>query len=354
MSKPKRIRRVYSVSEELLKKSREAALAAVQIFNNPNITFKSETYTVLMNIAWTYLLHAYYRKNKIDYRYSSQVKGRRKFDRTKHGAFKHWELERCLNDDRCPLKREVSQNLRFLIGLRHEIEHQMTSRIDDLLSARFQACCINFNEAMVSLFGPAHGIAKHLAVSLQFASLEQEQVRTLQEQTGLPAHIRSFIAGFDGALEPEVFQSPLYAYRVIFLPKTANNPNQADQVITFIKGDSDLARELNARYAVIKEKEVVREVTKEVLTEVEPPKWLPSQIRDKMKGEGFKWFGMHQHTLLWKSRDAKDPEKRFGIKIASTWYWYDNWVDEVRKYCSTYSVSQQFEIGVSSEAPPQG
>jgi hypothetical protein len=35
----KRVRRVFSVKEELLKKSREAALAAVQIFNNPNVTF---------------------------------------------------------------------------------------------------------------------------------------------------------------------------------------------------------------------------------------------------------------------------------------------------------------------------
>lgn len=51
MSNAKRIRRVFSVKEELLNKSREAALAAVQIFNNPNGTFKSETYVVLMIIA---------------------------------------------------------------------------------------------------------------------------------------------------------------------------------------------------------------------------------------------------------------------------------------------------------------
>lgn len=60
----KRIRRVGSIKRELLKKSREAALAAVQIFNNPNISFKSESYVVLMIIAWTYLLHAYFRDQK--------------------------------------------------------------------------------------------------------------------------------------------------------------------------------------------------------------------------------------------------------------------------------------------------
>jgi hypothetical protein len=64
-----RKRRVYSVKDELLKKSQEAALAAIQIFNNPLITFKSESFIVLMVISWTYLLHAYYRDQGIDYRY---------------------------------------------------------------------------------------------------------------------------------------------------------------------------------------------------------------------------------------------------------------------------------------------
>ncbi|MFO0662997.1 MAG: DUF3644 domain-containing protein [Polyangiaceae bacterium] len=318
MSKKKRIRRVFSVKEELLKKSREAALAAVQVFNNPNITFKSETFIVLMNIAWTYLLHAYYREKNVDYRYYKEGRERRKYDRTKHGAYKHWELERCLNEKGCPLARDVAENLRFLIGVRHEIEHQMTSRIDDLLSAKFQACCINFHEVISSLFGESLGIAKHLAVSLQFASLQQEQVDALREHADLPANIQAFISGFQGALPDNIFQSPRFAYRVIFVPKTANHLNQADQVITFVKADSPLAKEVNAQYAVLRE--------------TERPKHLPSAVVAKMKAEGFREFGMHQHTELWKAKDAKGDGKGFGVQVANTWYWYDAWVDEVRAH----------------------
>ncbi|WP_314885322.1 DUF3644 domain-containing protein [Psychrobacter immobilis] len=122
---------------ELVKKSRESALAAVQIFNNPNITFKSEAFSVLIIISWTYLLHAYYEDKHIDYRYYKKPNQRKIFDRTKHGAYKHWELERCLDNSSSPIDRESALNLKFLIGLRHEIEHQMTSRIDDSLSARY-------------------------------------------------------------------------------------------------------------------------------------------------------------------------------------------------------------------------
>jgi len=321
----KRNRRLFSVKEELLKKSREAALAAVQIFNNPNITFKAETYVVLMIIAWTYLLHAYYREKDIDYRYFRQGKKRRVFDKTKHGAFKRWELERCLNDKSCPLDRPVAQNLRFMIGLRHEIEHQMTTRIDDLLSARFQACCINFDEAIVGLFGDRYGISKHLAFSLQFSSLAREQVDSFREHPGLPHSVRTYIKGFDGGLDSEDFASAQFAYRVIFVPKTVNHPNQADQVITFIRSDSTLAESVNATYAALRE--------------TEKHKWLPSHIVEKVRQEGFRGFRMHEHTKLWKAKDAKDPSRGYGVQVANAWYWYDSWLDEVLDHCKANAES---------------
>ena len=78
-----RKRRIGSIKKELLQKSKEAALTAVGIFNNPNILFKSETYIVLMIIAWTYLLHAYFRSKNIEYRHVKETKSKRKkFDKT--------------------------------------------------------------------------------------------------------------------------------------------------------------------------------------------------------------------------------------------------------------------------------
>lgn len=69
-----RKRRVKSIHIKLLDQSREAALNAVQTFNNPLTTFKTEAFIVLMVIAWMYLLHAYYRKSGIDYRYYKKKK----------------------------------------------------------------------------------------------------------------------------------------------------------------------------------------------------------------------------------------------------------------------------------------
>jgi Domain of unknown function (DUF3644) len=57
-----RKRKVGSYATELVKKAREAMLTAVQIYNNPQIDFKSELFIVTSVVAWTYLLHAHYRK----------------------------------------------------------------------------------------------------------------------------------------------------------------------------------------------------------------------------------------------------------------------------------------------------
>lgn len=62
----KRVRKVGSIKAELVAKSREAALSAIRVFNDPMTKFKSESFFVLMMIAWTYLLHAHYRHKRID------------------------------------------------------------------------------------------------------------------------------------------------------------------------------------------------------------------------------------------------------------------------------------------------
>ncbi|MFZ4741725.1 MAG: DUF3644 domain-containing protein [Bacteroidales bacterium] len=315
----KRQRKLHSIKEELLTKSREAMLCAVQIFNNPNIVFKSESFIILANISWTYFLHAYFKDKKIDYRHFKQGPKTKKYYKTSRGAFKYWELEHCLDDANCPIDNVPKSNLKFLIGLRHEIEHQMTTRIDDYLSARFQACCLNYNYYIKKLFGNQYAIDKYLSFSLQFSSISEEHGKQLNEFSELPKSIASYINDFDDTISEDDYNNPQYSYRVLYVPKTVNNKGQADKVIEFIKADSPEAVGLNKEYRLIREKE--------------KPKYLPNEVIKKMKDKGFNKFSMHHHTQLWKQLDLKIESKGFGVQVATTWYWYDNWIREVEKYC---------------------
>lgn len=243
-----RKRKIGSVKNELIQKSKESMLAAVQIFNNPNIHFKSESFIVLAVISWTYLLHAYYREKKIEYRYFDQTGQRKKYHFTKNGAYKHWELERCLNERLSPIDKTTTANLLFLLGLRHEIEHQMTTRIDDLLSARFQACCLNYNTYLKTLFPKIDSIDSYLSFSLQFTSLNENHVDQLKDYKDLPQNIATFIKGYDEGVSEEDFNDSKFSYRVLFVQKTANRKGQADKVIEYVDPESDMAKGLSKEY----------------------------------------------------------------------------------------------------------
>ena len=309
-----------NVKKELVEKSREAALNAVQTFNNPLTTFKTEAFIVLMNIAWTYLLHAYFRDIGVEYRHHVMRSTRRRFDRTKSGAFKYWELERCLNDKACPLDTPTKFNLRFLIGLRNEIEHHGSAGTDERLSGRYLACCLNYERYVCELFGEQYSLNAAVAFALQFRDLTAST--TEESVAPLPSSVAKYVQEFDAELSDDVMQSQYFRRRFLFLPVTTSKKAQADEVIEFVKFDSDLGQALNAAYSQI------------MLKEVERPKYLPSEIVSIMRSEGYALFGIHHHTQLWKEFDGKNPGKGYGVQIAHTWYWYDRWLDEVRDHCA--------------------
>jgi hypothetical protein len=316
-----RNRRLWSLKQELLTKSREAALSAIKIFNDPLINFKTETFIVLMIIAWTYLLHAYYRSKKIEYRYYNVGEnGKKVFDRTKHKAFKYWELERCLNDKDCPIDVDTRNNLRFLIGLRHEIEHQMTQSLDNFLSGRYQACAINYNEYAKRLFGEKSGIDQHLAYSIQFLSLTAEQISGTTPEAEIPTGLKAYIFNFDDQLTHDEYNSPKFSFRLLFKKKLVNHPGQADKVVEFIDPNSELAKTIDKEYWVKKE--------------VEKPKYRAKDIVTEVRKAGFAKFRVSpEHVSMWKAIDAKNPAKGYGVEIQGSWYWYANWIQKCVELC---------------------
>jgi hypothetical protein len=244
----------------------------------------------------------------------------RHFLRTKFGATRHLGLEECLNLKECPLDELVRKNLRFLIGIRHEVEHQMTRRIDDQLSAKFQAAALNFNVAINKLFGAKYSLDREQAFSIQFSGISEKTAKELAAQADLPQHIHSYIVQFETALTQQEFDDPRFSYRVAFVRKTTGSKTAADRVIEFFPPGSDVAIEAN----------------KVFLKETEKKKYRPSTIVKQMKAEGFTRFGMQHHTGLWRDRDAKDPRYSFGTEVEGNWFWYESWMNEVRKHCEDH------------------
>jgi hypothetical protein len=297
--------------DELLIKAREAMIAAVQTFNSAGLTFRAELYIVTAVIAWTYLLHAWFRREGIDYRYPGQ--------KTKEGADKYWELGQCLKHVKCPVEKGAIKNLELLLEVRHEIEHRSTSRIDDALGAKLQACALNFNKILKDEFGVQYGLERRLPLALQFVTFGSEQITALKKASSLPRHLEAAIDAFEHGLSDEQMKDPAYRMTYGFVPIAAKKVGAADVAVQIVSPGS----------------EVAGEIEKIILKEVNKTRYPPAKIVQKIQSEGYPNFSLHHHTQLWRALDAKNDGKGFGcVGDYGNWVWFDRWLDEVRKHCA--------------------
>src|SRR3546814_13311322 len=112
---------VCSSDLELLIKAREAMIAAVHTFNSAGLMFRAELFITTAIVAWTYLLHAYYKREGIPYKYKGK--------QTAHGADRYWAMSKCNSTGKCQLSEWAKTNLSFLAHRRNENEHQQHNRI---------------------------------------------------------------------------------------------------------------------------------------------------------------------------------------------------------------------------------
>ena len=308
--------------DELLIKAREAMIAAVHTFNSAGLTFRAELFIVTAIIAWTYLLHAWFKREGIDYRHTKNKNGERVVVKTPSGAEKYWELSQCLEHTKCLLEPGARDNLTFLLELRHEIEHRSTSRIDDAVSAKLQACCINFNDAIKSLFGAQYALERRLPIALQFVTFSPDQRALLKKAGTLPRHVETMMDASERQLTPEQQADPRFAFRVFMVHKAANRAPGADLAVELVPPGSDIAEKFNL-----------------ALKEVEKRKYLPKEIVRIIRSEGWNRFTIDSHTKLWQRLAAKDPAKGYGaVAVGNQWGWYETWLNRVREECQQHPV----------------
>lgn len=308
----------HVVDDELILKAREAILFAVQAYNSPRMIFKAEITIVSIIIGWTYLLHAYYLANGVNYKCYLKKGNKRTELTTRYGATKYWGLAECIAFRDCPLEEGAKNNLKLLIRLRDEIEHRMTRRIDASIASELFASCVNFNRTLKSNFGERFALDKDLSFALQFSEFSEDQIMGAIQFNELPANALQMKRDFEQGLTDSEFHDPAYALRFAFVPMIGNRLGRSDRAIQFVKGDPKTLEELERLF----------------LKEVEKPKLKPKQIVDMMKAEGFEGFSMLFFIKLWQSIGAKDPAKNWGVYLKDKdWWWYETFVERVREHC---------------------
>ena len=195
----------------------------------------------------------------------------------------------------------------------------MTNVLDQAISAKLQACALNYNHCLTEWFGKKNGIENELVMSIQFSGVDPVKQRELSKMKGLADNVYNYISKFETDLDEEILQSKEYSYKIIYIPVSVNHRGQADSVVEFVKATPEMEEQV---------KNLV------MIKESEKKKYLPKQIVRIMNDEGYVKFTIKTHTDLWQNNGNSLKNSMYGNLVAGKqWYWYESWVHYVRDYC---------------------
>lgn len=259
-------------------KAHQSALLAVEIYNKPLSTYRTEGFIVLMMIAWNSLFHAIFLNKGENIKYSEK------------GIDNYLDLRKCINKYTGKLKKEISANLELLIEIRDQIVHKENPVIDDKLFGYCQSCLLNFEEILVDNFGEHYQLPNTLAYSLQFSKIHtSQQVESIKNYRNRHNYkMIDFISEFETNLfniDPEVYKSQNYCFRIYLIPKVVKE-NKAEAAVEYINYDMldpDVTANISKAILVIKENRVAGEYYKasqvckkinERLKNIKGPNWI--------------------------------------------------------------------------------
>jgi len=252
-------RRLPMKVKNLLEKSKESCLLAVEIYNKPATSFRSGAYIVLMSIAFTSLFHAIFERKRIKYFYKKPNSNRYiKID----DEYKAWELSYCLKQYFKNNKKEeipIKKNIEFFIPLRNKIEHRFMPELDKEIFGECQALLHNFEYILCTEFGDNYSINESLVFSLQFAktSPKSKEGKATSIKIKEFHKIKNYIQTFRDELPEDIFSDQRYSFKVYLIPKISNNQNKADYAIEWVNYDPskpDEMKKYNRLTGLIKEK----------------------------------------------------------------------------------------------------
>lgn len=289
--------------KELLEKTKDSALLAVEIYNKPRTSFRSGGFIVFMSIAWLALFHAIFERKRIKYFY-------RKNSRFViiDGERKAWELGECVKKHYKDQNNPVRKNLDFFIKLRNKIEHRFLPQLDNDIFGECQAMLTNFENLLISEFGEEHAIKNNLVFALQFSSIlqeKQQQALKIKESKGYK-NVKQFIENYRGHLSDNVRNNLNYSFKVFLIPKIGGHEGTSDVAIEFVKYDPTKPEEIEKyqKFLIgIKEKQV----SMQGLRAGKVCEKVSNALKSKMP-QNWQFNPSHQHVKCWKYYKVRPPK----------------------------------------------
>lgn len=291
-----------SVSEDyqLVAACREAALAAIRVYNDPTAGFRTETFTVLMIIAWNGLCQAMLHRRDIDYFEYDDNGDQVLIDGRPKARDPAWLVGRALEGGD---KAAMRANIDFFLGLRNLISHRYLPAVDTAVVSEAQALLLNLEKMLVEQFGTNARLGNRLAVPLQLSEFhETTAMKSIKDlQARLPPDVVDFLDRHRKDLPEDIVRSSEYALQIFFVPVAANRERAAEAVVRFVKPGA-LTQELEEmlqQIAVVTKPKQVSVASHDLM--------LPSEVVRKVAAQLPQRFTMDTHTRCWKYFKVRPP-----------------------------------------------
>lgn len=256
------------VDNERLVRAREAMILAVELFNTPRIAFKAGVFSMLANVAWTYLLHEYY-----------ETKGVSIVD----GDGFSLSLSKMISRMDCPLSKGCKQNLNALKEIRDVVEHHTIGPFDLRWLPLFQSTCLNFEKSLTDMFGQRLTLGRELGFSLQFAKLSTDQIAALQSYD-IPEHIAALDARLTSKLGDGDADNLEYQFRVVY---TLTSASKSKAHYEFVLPDSSEGKDIQNVLVKYKPVDDIWPLT-------------PSEVVARVAAASARNFTSDKHQRAWK------------------------------------------------------
>ena len=317
-----------------LQGSKQEALLAVDLYNRAGDDRRLEAFVVHMQIAWTYLSHAKFEREKMNYWHSDEKTGRRvRVD----GEFKTWELAKCIKELFPNPNHPVRRNVEFFIRLRNKIEHRYEQLLEPVVAGKCQSLIMNYEQTVADTFGEAEGLASRLRFPVFLSSLSDDAVAALKDtHKRLPKRLTEFVREYDAMLTDEVRDDYRYDFRVLLIPQTGPK-SEADVAMRFVRLDqlpSEQRDQLDIVQTIVRDKRVpVSNVGKH------RPSYVCTKVSETL---GVKFTPAWDHVKVWKHykvrplATAPNPTKtdaRYCVwdEAHSDYVYTDAWIKELIK-----------------------
>lgn len=207
------------IVENLLEKSKEAFIMAIEIYNKPTIKYRVEGFSFFICNAWELMLKAHmikiYGDNSIYYKDNN--------NRT-------ITLEKCVQTIFTNEKTPLRKNLLKIIELRNTSTHFIVEEYEMIYIPLFQACVFNFTEKMQEF----HNIdmtkiipQNFLTLTISMKALNEEEIRVKY-----PEEIANKIIDTDSRIKPIIEENNNgFAIKIEHHHYITKNKNQATSMV---------------------------------------------------------------------------------------------------------------------------